>query len=191
MARFRSRLPRCPAHAGLIRSAARPPYGELPGYARLAFLGVPLTAARLTKRSTGRHCACSKTFGFLQARATGQLTVGEKNMNTDKNISSKTNNCLKVLRDRSILLVSFLASTIYLLEVLHRGLAKLLLLPTVSISSSLFVGIIIFLLTFLLLYIYKFRKLRKYILTTDPHFEDHMKFDYWFEYYAKQAEKHK
>jgi len=34
MARFRSRLPRCPADAGLIRSAARPPYGELPGYAR-------------------------------------------------------------------------------------------------------------------------------------------------------------
>jgi len=75
MARFRSRLPRCPADAGLIRSAARSPYGELPGYARLAIIGVPLTAARLTKRSTGRHCACSKTFGFLQARATGQLTV--------------------------------------------------------------------------------------------------------------------
>jgi hypothetical protein len=41
----------------------------------LAFLGVPLTAARLTKRSTGRQYACIKTFGFLQARAPGQLTV--------------------------------------------------------------------------------------------------------------------
>ena len=47
--------PRCPAGAGLIRSAAHPPYG---GAARLRparALRRSATAARLTNRSTGRH----------------------------------------------------------------------------------------------------------------------------------------
>jgi len=65
--------------AGLIHSAARPPYGKLPCYARTRVSRRAATAARLTKRSTSRHYACVKTFGSSQARAAGQLTIRHKN----------------------------------------------------------------------------------------------------------------
>jgi hypothetical protein len=74
---LRSRLPRCPADAGLIRSAARPPYGELPGYARTRVSRRSAYSVPPNKTLDRSSLRLHKTFGFSQARATGQLTVPE------------------------------------------------------------------------------------------------------------------
>jgi len=47
-----------------------------PATSGLAFLGVPLSAARLTKRSTGHACLCMKNLRFSsQTRFIGPLTI--------------------------------------------------------------------------------------------------------------------
>ena len=51
--------------------------------------------------------------------------------------------------------------------------------------------LLISVLSFLVLYIYKFHVANKALLEIDPHFYEEREFGKWFDYYAKKAEKHK
>ena len=51
--------------------------------------------------------------------------------------------------------------------------------------------LLIVMFSFLVLYVYKFHVVNKALLEINPHFYEEREYSKWWDYYAKQAEKHK
>jgi membrane protein CcdC involved in cytochrome C biogenesis len=98
----------------------------------------------------------------------------------------------KILRERVIGFPVAMIEALFLAVIVKVWMSHEM--STKSIPTIIFLLLIsaILVITFLaVLYIYRFKKLEKYILNNDPGFYEHREFDRWYEYYVNQTEKEK